>query len=142
MDRDAEVLERFEQDMGSAGAANHHDRAHQDDAWPDPDPLPAELPDVEPFDFDLLPTSLRPWIEDIAERVQCPPDYPAVGAIVSLASVIGRKVAARPKAMDDWYELPNLWGCIVGRPGVLKTPALAEAMRPLHRLEAKARESY
>src|SRR5262249_46027656 len=37
---------------------------------------------------------------------------------------------------------PNLWGCIVGRPGAMKSPAIAEALKPLHRLEAKAREQH
>src|SRR5262249_54375454 len=42
----------------------------------------------------------------------------------------------------DWYEVPNLWGCIVGRPGVLKSPAMEQALKPLQRLEAQAREAY
>jgi hypothetical protein len=112
------------------------------DSWPDPMPLPDALPPVAPFDFDLLPNSLRLWIEDIAERVQCPPDFPAVGAMISLAAVVGRKIGIRPKRQDDWLEVPNLWGAIVGRPGVMKSPALRESMRPLARLEAKAREGY
>ena len=112
------------------------------DSWPDPLPLPDSLPPVTAFDFDLLPDTLRPWIEDIAERVQCPPDFPAVGAMISLAAVVGRKIGIRPKRQDDWLELPNLWGAIVGRPGVMKSPALRESMRPLGRLEAKAREGY
>ena len=110
--------------------------------WSNPAPLPAELPLVQAFDPALLPSSLRPWILDIAERVQCPLDYPAVGAVIALASVIGRKVAIRPKAKDDWYEVANLWGCIIGRPGVFKTPALAEALRPLDRLEAEAQKLH
>lgn len=110
--------------------------------WPDPMPLPDTLPLVSPFDFDLLPNTLRPWIQDIAERVQCPPDFPAVGAMISLAAVVGRKIGIRPKRQDDWLEVPNLWGAIVGRPGVMKSPALRESMRPLGRLEAQAREGY
>jgi hypothetical protein len=110
--------------------------------WPDPLPIPDALPPVEPFDFSLLPDSLRPWIEDIAERVQCPPDFPAVGAMISLAAVVGRKVGIRPKRKDDWLEVANLWGGIVGRPGVMKSPALREAMRPLRMLEAKAAEAF
>lgn len=112
------------------------------EAWPDPLPLPDPLGKVEPFDFALLPDSLRPWIQDIAERVQCPPDFPAVGAMISLAAVVGRKVGIRPKRRDDWLEVPNLWGAIVGRPGVMKSPALRESMRPLRLLEAKAFEAF
>ncbi len=112
------------------------------DDWPEPAPLPAELPNVEPFDFKLLPNALRPWISDIADRVQCPPDFPAVAAMVALGSVLGRKVFLHPKQLDDWYEAPNLWGAIVGRPGVLKSPALNEALRPLRELEGAAAQAH
>jgi putative DNA primase/helicase len=110
--------------------------------WPDPAPLVAPLPLVQPFNELLLPASLRPWIMDAAERMQCPPDYQAVAAMVSLATVVGRQVGIRPKLQDDWLEVPNLWGLIVGPPGVMKTPALREGMAPLRKLEAKASEKY
>ena len=79
-------------------------------AWPEPHPIPEALPPVISFDCALLPDTLRPWIEDIAQRVQCPPDFPAVGAMIALAAVVGRKIGIRPKRRDDWLEVPNLWG--------------------------------
>ena len=110
--------------------------------WLTPKPLPADLPAVQPFDFACLPGTLRPWLEDIAERMQCPPDYPAVGAIIALGSIVGRKVGIRPKRQDDWLIVPNLWGMAVGRPGLMKTPALEQALAPLNRLAAEAMEKY
>jgi hypothetical protein len=110
--------------------------------WPDPEPLPEGLPPVAPFDPFLLPAVVRPWVCDIAERMQCPADYVAVAAMVALATVAGRQVAIRPKRQDDWTVVPNLWGAVVGRPGVLKSPALAEALRPLHVLEGSARDEH
>ena len=107
--------------------ASRLDDASKPAPWPDPFPLPTELPQVKPFPPEILPDSLRPWIEDIAERLQCPPGFPAVGAMVSLAALVGRKVGIRPKRQDDWLVVPNLWGVIVGRPGVLKSPAQQEA---------------
>lgn len=112
------------------------------DAWPDPLPIQTTLLPVLPFDFDLLPESLRPWIHDIAERMQCPPDFPAVGAMVALSSVIGRKACIQPKRHDDWKVTPNLWGCIVGRPGFMKSPALSESLKPLDRLEKQAADLH
>lgn len=112
------------------------------EAWPPPKPLPDVLPDVQPFNFACLPDTLRPWLEDISERMQCPPDYPAVGAILALASIIGRKVGIRPKRQDDWLVVPNLWGMAVGRPGLMKTPALEQALAPLNRLAAEALAKY
>jgi hypothetical protein len=107
-----------------------------------PQPLPDPLPHVEPFDPVFLPEALQGWIQDIADRMQCPLDFPAVAAIVSLAEVVGRKVGIRPKQQDDWLVVPNLWGAIIGRPGVLKTPAILEPLRQLYRLEAEAKDAY
>jgi len=105
------------------------------DDWPEPMPLPNALPQVDPFDAALLPVALRGWVMDIAHRMQCPADYPAVGALVGLSSLIGARAVIQPKARDDWRVVPNLWGAVVGRPGVKKSPALNEALKPLHRLQ-------
>ncbi len=110
--------------------------------WPPPAPLPDALSPVEPFEPKLLPEAFRPWIEDIAERMQCPPDYPAVAVMVAEAALVGRRVGIRPKRRDDWLVVPNLWGGVVGRPGVLKTPAIQEPLRPVWRLEFEAGRVY
>ena len=68
-----------------------------------------------------------------------PADYPAVAAMVALGAVVGRQIAIRPRRLDDWAVVPNLWGGIVGRPGLLKTPALQEACRALTKLEVAAK---
>jgi putative DNA primase/helicase len=111
-------------------------------AWPEPKPLPADLPVVPPFDFACLPETLRPWIEDISQRMQCPPDFPAVGAMTALGSLVGRKIGVRPKQYDDWLVIANLWGCVVGRPGVMKTAALEQPLAPLRRLVEEAFERF
>ena len=110
--------------------------------WPEPLPLPEGLPPVAPFDFALLPETLQPWARDICDRVQCPPDYVGATIMAALGSVIGRKVGIRPQAQTDWTEYPNQWALIVGRPGVLKSPAMEAALSPLKRLAAKAAESH
>lgn len=110
--------------------------------WSAPEPIPEGLQNVQPFDPEFLPSSLRGWITDISERMQCPPDFPAVGAMIAASSVIGRKACIKPKRHDDWAVVPNLWGCIVGRPGAMKSPALSEVLRPLDRLAAEASKSH
>lgn len=111
-------------------------------AWPAPQPLPDGLPPVMAFDPDLLPVALRGWVADIAHRMQCPPDFPAVGAITALSSLIGARAVVAPKARDDWRVVPNLWGLIVGRPAVMKSPALAQTLGPLNRLQANEFEAW
>ncbi len=109
--------------------------------WADPKPIPSGLLPVERFDPAMVPEAVAPWIMDVAERMQCPPDFVAVAMMVGLGSVLGRKIAVRPQRFTDWFEVPNLWGCIVGRPGAKKSPAMSEALRPVERLEAEARKS-
>jgi len=107
-----------------------------------PRALPDELLPVAAFDYALLPASLRDWCKDISERMQCPPDFVAVGLMTALGSVLGRRIGIRPQEKTDWTEVANLWGLIVGRPGLLKTPALDAAMGPLNRLIAQAQNEY
>ncbi len=123
-------------------STNYNDSQSNTIAWPDPSPLPCGLLPVMPFDFELLPEALRPWVADIAHRVQCPPDFPAVGAVIALATVLGRKIGIHPKRQDDWLEVPNLWGAIVGKPGVMKSPALRASLQPLQRLETTASNGF
>lgn len=111
-------------------------------AWPDPMPLPDALPPVQAFDAELLPLALRAWVTDIAHRMQCPPDFPAVASLVAISSLIGARAVVQPKARDDWQVVPNLWGMTVGRPGVKKSPALSEALRPLNRLQSAEFEQW
>ena len=110
--------------------------------WGQPIPLPSGLPPVDPFVEDLLPATLRAWVMDIAHRMQCPADFTAVGALVALSSLIGARAVIQPKARDDWQVVPNLWGMTVGRPGVKKSPALGEVLKPMGRLQAKASEDF
>ncbi len=106
-----------------------------------PEPLPA-LPDVLPFDYSYLPDALRGYVQDISERMQCPPDFAAVGVLVMAAAIIGRKVGIRPMRQNDWSVIPNLWGAVVGNSGVMKSPTLAAALSPIKKLSVAAYEAY
>lgn len=110
--------------------------------WQEPRPLPPIAAPVPTLPPDLLPAPLRPWLADVADRVSIPLEFVAAPAVVALGSVIGRAVAIRPMARDDWQNPANLWGGIVGPPGTMKTPAISEALRPLRRLAAEARRRF
>ena len=87
---------------------------------------------------DMLPKSIRPWVADVAHRMQCPLDYIGVGSICVFSLVIGAGCAICPKQKDDWTVVPNLWGSLIGRPGDMKTPAMNAVFKMLYRLEAEA----
>ncbi len=147
------IIDRPPCDPGKAGGHRHGPNEHSNTKktedksrtgadWPDPCPLPQSLLAVEPFKLDLMPEKCRPWVADITERMQCPPDFVAVSVITGLGSLVGRKVVIRPQAQNDWQECANMWALPIGRPGLLKSPAMEEALRPLKRLSAKAEEAF
>jgi len=105
--------------------------------WPKPTELQISL-EVLPFNYQLLPKCFRDWVRDISERMQCPPDFAAVGAMVAASSLIGSRATIQPKEKDSgWQECPNLWGAIVGRPGIMKTPALKEVLKPISEIQKR-----
>ena len=110
--------------------------------WAAPISLPESLPEVAAFNENLLPDSLKGWIMDIAERMQIPPDFSAAALFVILGSLMGRKLGIYPKQKDNWIVVSNLWGAVIGRPSLLKSPAIAEVMKPLERLILASMEEH
>jgi len=120
------------------GIEDLRDYLNLNEEWGTPLLLKEELHPVASFREEMLPETLRQWIMDNAERMQVPPDFLAATCVVVLGSLIGRKIGIFPKAHDDWLVIPNLWGAVVGRPSLLKSPAVAEMMKPLDTLASKA----
>lgn len=111
--------------------------------WPDPRPIEAPLKPVPPFDASsLLPSPLREWVQDEAERMSCPEDFVAVPCLVALGSLIGAGCVLQPKRRDNWVIAPNLWGAIVAPPSAKKTPAMSRAFSFLNDLARKEHEKH
>lgn len=104
--------------------------------------LPDPLPPVPKLDPELIPRSLRAWVQDQADGLQVPLEFCAVPAIVAAASVIGRQVGIALKQHDRWIERCIIWGAVIGRPSTSKSPALRPAQRMLSRLERDRREAW
>src|SRR5208337_1285906 len=127
---------------------HHHDHVVGDagDGWPDPLEVPSEsniLTPVPVLPPELLPEPFRHWLADVAARAQVPLEYPAVAALVAAGILIGGKLGIKPKRHDHgWLVVPNLWGAIVGPPGVLKSPMLSEGLAPLRILESEAQDAH
>lgn len=111
--------------------------------WPELREIPKSLSAVLPFDYDMLPKQLVPWVKDTAERKCWAPDYLAVSFMVVAATLIGRKVALQPYADDpSWRIVPNLWGIGIGTPGAGKTPASDTAMDFMDPLITRASDYF
>ncbi len=125
------------------GSAKSDDLIEDKDGcvWETPEELPG-LPPVPEWTIDLAPEVLAPWLLDVAERIQCPLDFPPVPAYIAAASLIGTQCGIRPGRKNDWVVVPNLWGMCIGRPSAMKTPPTAEVLKPLGRLEMKSREGF
>lgn len=136
-DRDAIAAARNAFHQRTQSTADEHDRQ-----WANLESLPDSLQPVMPFDFDMLPEAMQPWAKDIADRVQCPPDFIAATLVGALGIVIGRRVGIRPKRHDDWTEYANQWVCIVGRPGVMKSPAMSAVLAPVKKLDLEASHRF
>jgi Protein of unknown function (DUF3987) len=113
------------------------------DDWPFPEPLSDDLPDVMQFDLELMPASLRPLVQDVAERMQVPLDFPAITAMATLAGVTNRRATIQPKRNDDtWIVVPNLWGGIIASPGMKKSPLISSITKPVHDIESELRTAH
>lgn len=110
--------------------------------WLELQPISTELLPVEPLPLAIIPAPFRLWVNDVAERMQCPPDFVASPMIVMTSSIIGAGCGIRPKQKDDWTVIPNLWGGVVGRPSTMKSPAIGEAMKPMDGLSAAAKQDF
>lgn len=104
-------------------------------------PLP-ESTKVPPLDPLMIPEPLREHLTDIADRMQCLIEYPVIPAIIAISTLIGNRICVKPKLRDGWLCAPNLWGSIVGRPGVMKSPAVKEAIKPFRLIAEQEAAKY
>jgi putative DNA primase/helicase len=108
--------------------------------WPEPRELGGGLPPVPAFNPELLPPQMKQFVEDIANRMQVPLDFPAVTAVATIAGLTGRRLQIQPKAEDDgWLVVPNLWGILVGLPGTIKSHVIVEITALARSIEAEFR---
>lgn len=107
-----------------------------------PLPLPQDQPGVLPLPLEALPEPIRAFVDDVATRQQCPPDYVAITALCGLSAVVGNKIRVCPKQHDNWAIVPNLWGAVVGGPASSKSPAVGAALAPLKDMERAAWREY
>ena len=114
-----------------------------DTEWPTPERIGSDLPPVPQMDVEtLLPPPLAGYVKDAARRKVAPAEFVAVSLLVSLGALIGARCGVRPKLLDDWIVVPNLWGAIIAPPSKKKSPSMADGTKPLKWLAAQARTKH
>ena len=109
---------------------------------PEPQVLVESLPPVPTFLIAMLPKAIGAYVQDVAERMSCPVDFPAVAAMVALASAIGSRIHCKPYPKGTWMVPAGAWGMVVANPGGIKSPPLSEMLRPLHTMDKHAADQY
>lgn len=107
-----------------------------------PTALPDNLPPVKAFNPEMLPLSLRSYVMDVSQRIQCPPEYCAVVSLALLSGLVGHKVRLRPKQHDDWEIVIVLWALLVGDPSAMKSPAIKAMRFAIDAIEADMRRAF
>lgn len=121
----------------------YSERNAQPHTWEEPGQVETRTPPVQALADELIPEPFRPWLADVSRRMQTPNDFATISSLVIVGSLIGAGCSIRPKRVDDWEVIPNLWGACIGRPSVaLKSPAMKETMQLLERLQAEYGEQY
>lgn len=102
--------------------------------WDDPIPLPSsETP--PPYPLEVLPPSLRGFVESLAEVTATPPDYAATYMLGVSAGLIGATRAVR--VGPDWTEMCVLYAIVVAEKSAGKTPVFSAVMRPVNHEQAR-----
>lgn len=116
--------------------------AANDDTLPVPQELSESLPAVPPFLIKLLPEQIGAYVQDVAERMSCPVDFPAIAAVVAIGAAIGSRIHCKPYDKGTWMVPAGAWGMVVSPPSAIKSPPLSEMLRPLYEMDKKAAEQY
>lgn len=110
--------------------------------WPEPLGLRSATDSPPTMSIEIVPSSIRSWVEDISKRMNCPIEMAAVTAIAAYAGFIGRRCGVKPKENDSWIEIPNLWGALIAPPSRLKSSILKAVYQPIFDLEDEAHKEF
>jgi hypothetical protein len=92
------------------------------------------------FPVEVLPPTLRKYVEEASASIGCPPDFIGVAMLATLGAAIGNSRVIEVKG--GWIEGASLYTAIVGDPGSSKTPALKAATFPALKKQEELKRLY
>jgi len=94
-----------------------------------------------PFPIDALPPKVREYIEKTCLQLRKSIDFLAVACLVIAGTVVGKSRALQLE--EGYLVFANLYGCLVGKSGTGKSPAIKKAMAPIiHKKLTKGNSYY
>ncbi len=106
------------------------------------EPIEESILSVKSCPVHTFPKEVEEWLDSLSQQMQVPVDDLAAPFLIYAGSVIGRMRGMRVRRGTDWIEFPNLWGMIIGRPSLMKSPAMKAARKPLTFLISVAKKLY
>lgn len=128
--------------MGQARYPQGQATLASSEPWPVPSALPSPEGKAMKLSEELIPDALKKYVLDSAEEIQVPAEMILIPMLVSLSSIIGKKIAIKPKARAKWLVHPNLWGMVVAPTGSCKSPSMGRGLKPIESLDSIARKQY
>lgn len=90
----------------------------------------------------LLPRQIEAFAFDQAEQMGADPAGLAMAALAVCAAAIPDRVRIKVKRHGHWYENARLWVALIGSPSTKKSPIIAQAVRPITRLDGRLVRKY
>lgn len=88
-----------------------------------------------PFPLQHFPEVVREYVQTHAAAAGYDESFIALAILAALAAVIGN--ARRIRLNSSWQQPSILWIVIVGESGTMKSPAIADALRPLREIQSR-----
>lgn len=92
------------------------------------------------FPLEAFPERLQDIVNTFYETYQLPIDFHCASILAAASVAIGNAYAARYKSREIYPLI--MWVCIVGPPGIGKTPAMRWGMYPIYNIERRFRKRY
>lgn len=92
------------------------------------------------FPLEAFPKRIQNIVNCFFETYQLPIDYHCTAILVAASTAIGNAYCAKYKSREVYPC--NLFTCIVGPPGIGKTPAMRFGMYPIYNIERRYRKLH